>query len=43
MAKIVPCPKCKADVEIDLANAIDEFGEVYRCPKCGFHFRFADK
>lgn len=43
MAKIVQCPKCKADVKIDISDAIDENGEIYICPKCGYQFRFTNK
>ena len=37
----VNCPKCKAEVEINISKAIDEHAEVFRCPNCGFPFRFA--
>lgn len=39
----VNCPKCNAEVEINLSKAIDELGEVYECTNCKFHFRFVDK
>lgn len=41
--KTINCPKCSFPVEIDIANAMDEQGEVFVCPKCGYKFRFVDK
>lgn len=38
---IVKCPKCKADVEINISKAVDEHAEVFKCPNCNYHFRFA--
>jgi predicted RNA-binding Zn-ribbon protein involved in translation (DUF1610 family) len=35
------CPKCKEEVPLDVWKAIDEDGEVYLCPHCGWKFRFA--
>jgi len=40
---IVKCPKCKQDTEIDIADAIDENGEVFRCEHCKYPFRYATK
>jgi uncharacterized protein YbaR (Trm112 family) len=40
---IIKCPKCQHDVEINIANAIDENGEVFLCPNCGMKFRYTDK
>ena len=40
---IIKCPKCKNDVKIDIKNAVDEEGEVFSCPKCGWHFRYTTK
>ncbi len=39
----VKCLKCGQNVEINIANAIDENGEEFRCPVCGFLFRYAKK
>lgn len=39
----VKCPKCNADVVIDIAKAIDENGEVFKCPNCGWDLRYVDK
>lgn len=41
--KTINCPKCKTPVKINIANAIDENGEVYVCSECGYKFRFTDK
>lgn len=41
--KIVNCPKCGNEVIINIANAIDEHGEVYNCQSCGFYFRYTEK
>lgn len=35
------CPKCKAPVDTTISNAIDEYGEVYRCSMCRYTFRYA--
>ena len=40
---IVRCPKCNCDTEINIANAIDENGEVFKCEHCGYPFRYADR
>ena len=36
--KVVKCPKCNQDNVLDIAHAIDENGEVFRCKHCGFPF-----
>ena len=41
--KTINCPKCNFPVEINIVSAVDEQGEVFVCPKCGYKFRFADK
>lgn len=41
--KYIPCPKCKKEVEINIKNAIDEEGEVFHCPHCGWDFRYTTK
>ena len=41
--KTIDCPKCALSVEINLAHASDEQGEVFTCPNCGYKFRFTDK
>lgn len=40
---IVKCPKCHQDTEINIANAMDENGEVFKCEHCGFLFRYTLK
>lgn len=40
--KIVKCPRCKNDVEINIAKCVDEEGEVHRCEKCGMIFRWVE-
>ena len=37
------CVKCNKEFELDIAQALDEEGEVFRCPHCGFLFRYAEK
>ena len=39
----IKCPVCKTEIEINIANAIDEEGEVYICPNCNQVFRYTDK
>lgn len=41
--KTIKCINCNNDVEIDIAKAIDEEGEVFHCPCCGFIFSYTDK
>ena len=41
--KTVKCIKCNTDVEINIAKAVDEFGEEFRCPNCGFVFRYVPR
>lgn len=41
--EIIKCPKCKCDVEINIANAKDEDGEVFECPHCKWQFRYVNK
>ena len=40
---IVKCPKCNADVEINIVNSLTDDGEVFKCPKCGYKFRYVNK
>ena len=40
---VIKCPKCGANVEINIAKAVDELGEVHMCPKCKYQFRYVDK
>ena len=37
----VKCPKCQNETIIDIAKAVDENGEEFRCTNCGFIFRYA--
>ena len=39
----IKCPKCQQEVEINIAKAVDEEGEVFRCPHCNCEFRYAPK
>lgn len=41
--KIIKCPKCGKDVEINICNAVTEDAEVFRCPYCLYDFRFVEK
>ena len=38
---IIKCPKCYKEIEINISNAIDELGEVFKCPNCKYNFRYA--
>lgn len=40
--KTIKCPKCGADVCIDIAHAADEEGEVFVCPECKWHMRYTE-
>lgn len=39
----IKCPKCGAEVEINIAKAVDEHAEVYRCDNCGYKLRYTNK
>ena len=41
--KVIKCPKCKSEVEINIAKCVDELGEVHKCPNCGFEFRYVNE
>ena len=36
----IKCPKCNTEVEINISKAVDENGEVFMCPNCGFKLRY---
>ena len=36
----IKCPKCKKETTINIAKAIDEHGEEFRCENCGYIFRY---
>ena len=40
---IIKCPKCKKEIKINIANAIDEDGELYDCSYCGYTFRYTER
>lgn len=39
----IKCPKCKKEVEIDIAHSVSEDGEVFMCPYCKWKFRYVQK
>ena len=39
----INCPKCKKETDINIMDAVDEEGEVFKCKHCGYHFRFAQR
>ena len=41
--KTIKCPKCKEDVVLNIAKCVDENGEVFRCPKCGYLIRYTER
>lgn len=41
--KIIKCPKCKKDVEINIAKSITSDGEVFKCPHCKYKFRYTER
>ena len=43
MAVFIKCPKCHEEIEVNIANSVSEDGEVYRCPKCGWYYRYVTR
>lgn len=41
--RIIKCPRCGQDVEINIAKCVDENGEVHMCPECGMKFRYVEE
>lgn len=41
--KIIKCPKCHAALQINIADAVDEHGEVFKCPRCEYFIRYTPK
>lgn len=41
--KTIKCPKCGKDVEIDICKSVTDDGEVFRCPVCGWLFRYVEE
>lgn len=39
----INCPKCGKIVNFTVSDSIDELGEVYSCPKCGWKFRYVEQ
>ena len=39
----INCPKCKEEVELNIAKTIDANGEVFVCHHCGWPFRYTKK
>lgn len=37
----IKCVKCGRETEINISNAIDADGEVFKCNHCGYPFRYA--
>jgi transcription elongation factor Elf1 len=38
--KTINCPKCGNPTTVDIVNALDENGELFRCSKCNYYFRY---
>lgn len=36
----IKCPKCQQLTTINIAKAVDEFGEEFKCENCGYQFRY---
>ena len=43
MSDIIKCPKCHENVEINIAHSVTEDGEVFKCPHCGWYFRYVER
>jgi len=43
MATKIKCPKCGKEIELNIANAVSEDGEIFECPFCKYEFRYAEK
>ena len=40
---IIRCPKCDSKVIIDIAKAVDEHGELFKCDNCNYTFRYTSE
>ena len=38
---IIKCPKCGLEIQINISNAVDEYGEEFKCYHCKYQFRYA--
>ena len=41
--RTITCPKCKDNFSVSISDAIDEHGEVYICPHCGWKLRYVEE
>ena len=41
--KKIKCVNCGNETEINIANAIDSEGEVFKCDHCGYPFRYVEE
>lgn len=41
--KKIKCPKCNKEITINIAKAIDENSEEFKCENCGYIFRYVEK
>ena len=39
----IECPRCKEVIPVNIANAIDADGEVFRCSKCGMPIFYTNR
>jgi len=39
---VIKCPKCHKDVTLDITKSISDDGEVFKCPHCGWKFRYTE-
>lgn len=39
----IKCVKCGKETEIDISNALDENGEVFKCEHCGYPFMHTNR
>ena len=39
----IQCINCGKEIKLDISSALDENGEVFKCPNCGQIFRYTNK
>ena len=41
--KVIKCPKCGKQTELNISHALTSDGEAFQCKYCKYPFRYVDK